>query len=112
MQLALGNESSNQEKDEFELKKLQEENERWESDVKSFKEREKLKTNVKTMEKKKVWLTYKEEARHFMDLQEMATEISTRYDRAAAHFQPLEKQIAEKEKTYQNTETALKLQVP
>lgn len=110
MQSALGSESLNQGKDELELKKLQEENERWESDVKSFKEREKLKNNVKTMEKKKVWLTYKEEARHFIELQEQAKEISGRYDRAAAHFQPLEKQIAEKEKTLQNTEHALRLQ--
>ncbi|XP_046650561.1 structural maintenance of chromosomes protein 5-like isoform X2 [Daphnia pulicaria] len=56
MQGQLGNESLNQEKDELELKKLQDENKRWESDVKSFKERETLKANVKYLEKKKVWL--------------------------------------------------------
>jgi hypothetical protein len=56
MQGQLGSESLNQEKDELELKKLQEENKRWESDVKSFKERETLKANVKYLEKKKVWL--------------------------------------------------------
>ena len=41
MQSSLGSESLNQEKDELELKKLQEENKRWESDVKSFKETDK-----------------------------------------------------------------------
>lgn len=111
MQSEIGSESLNQEKDELELKKLQEENKRWESDVKSFKERETLKANVKTLEKKKLWLIFKEELRQFKQVKEKANEIGVRYERAAARFEPLEKMIAEKEKTCRNTETAVKTKV-
>ncbi|XP_046447259.1 structural maintenance of chromosomes protein 5-like isoform X2 [Daphnia pulex] len=109
MQGQLGSESLNQEKDELELKKLQEENKRWESDVKSFKERETLKANVKNLEKKKVWLTFKEELSHFKNLKEKAIEIGKRYAKAASRFEPLEKTIAEKEKTVRDAEAAVKL---
>ena len=111
MQSSLGSESLNQEKDELELKKLQEENKRWESDVKSFKERETLKVNVKTLEKKKCWLLFKEELSHFKQLKEKANEIGAKYERAEARFEPLKKTIAEKEKTCRNTETAVKTKV-
>jgi hypothetical protein len=111
MQGQLGSESLNQEKDELELKKLQEENKRWESDVKSFKERETLKANVKNLEKKKVWLSFKEELSHFKNLKEKAIEIGKRYAKAASRFEPLEKTIAEKEKTVRDAEAAVKLKV-
>ncbi len=111
MQSALGSESLNQEKDEVELKKLQEENKRWESDVNSFKERETLKSHVKILEKKKVWLTFKDEVRQFKELQAKSAELKGKYDQAAARFKPLEKKIAEKEGLSMKAQNALKNKV-
>lgn len=111
MQAALGSESVNQEKDELELKKLQEENKRWESDVKSFKDREALKENVRILEKKKAWITYKEEVRKFKELQELANQLKEKYEKVTARFKPLEKQISEKESVAVKTQNALKLKV-
>ena len=108
LQSTLGSESFNQEKDENELRKLQEENKRWESDVKSFKERETLKSHVKILEKKKVWLTFKEDVKEFKELQKKAEELSDKYDEAAARFKPLEKKIAEKESLSTKSENSLK----
>lgn len=111
MQSVLGSESMNQEKDRDELKKLQDENKRWESDVNSFKERESLKASLKVLEKKKAWLSYKEEVLLYKELQEKADDLSERYDRAAARFKPLEKLVAEKENLCVKSQTALKLKV-
>lgn len=111
MQSALGSESMNQEKDQLELKRLQEENKRWESDVKSFKERELLKANVKILEKKKYWLTYKEEISLFKELNEKSTQLAEKYDRAAARFKPLEKEIAGKVNLCEKSRSALNAKV-
>lgn len=111
MQSAFGNESQNQEKDQLELKKLQEENKRWESDVKSFMERESLKAGLKILEKKKVWLTYKEEVSRYRELQAKAEELNEKYNKASARFKPLEKRIAGKENLILHSQSALRNKV-
>lgn len=102
-----GSVANDQEKDEIELKKLQEENKRWESEVKSFKERESLKHHVKILEKKKAWLTYKEEVKIFQQLNEKAKELKEKYNQAAARFKPLEKKISENENIATKAQNAL-----
>lgn len=111
LQSVLGSESMNQEKDRDELKKLQEENKRWESDVKSFKERESLKASVKVLEKKRAWLSFKDDLRQYKELQQKADDLVEKYDNAAARFKPLEKIVSEKENLCTKSQNALKLKV-
>ena len=112
LQNSLGTISTNVDQERVELGKLQEENKRWENEVQSFKERESLKTSVKLLEKKKVWLQYKEELNIYKRCQSHATNLKQQYDKIAARFKPLEEKIAAKEKLILKTQEQLKRMVP
>jgi len=109
LQAGLGAISTNAEQEKVELSKLKEENKRWESEVQSFKERENLKLSVKLLEKKKVWLRYKDELNLYKRIQQNATNLKQQYDTIAARFKPLEDKIAAKEKLILKTQELLKL---
>ena len=111
LQAGLGAISTNAEQEKVELSKLKEENKRWESEVQSFKERENLKLSVKLLEKKKVWLRYKDELNLYKRIQQNATNLKQQYDTIAARFKPLEDKIAAKEKLILKTQELLKLSV-
>lgn len=111
LQVEYGSVSSNQDKDEEEVRKLREENARSEGEVKSFREREKLKCTVKTMEKKKAWMVYQEEAKQYEQRNKAAEELQQEYDRAAARFKPLEKKISQQDNLITRTKEALRNKV-
>ena len=111
LQASLGTISTNAEQEKVELGKLEEENKRWESEVQSFKERESLKTSVQLLEKKRVWLRYKEELNVYKRLQQNATNMKQQYDTVAARFKPLEDKITAKEKLILRTQELLKRSV-
>ena len=107
MQAQLGSVSTDQSKDLAECSSLRAENERCESEVRNFKERESLKLKIQLLEKKKTWLVYKEELDQFKAAQQRSNEIKRRYDEAAAKFAPLEQKIIKKENLIVKTQAAL-----
>lgn len=111
LQASLGTISTNAQQEKMELSKLEEENKRWEGEVQSFKERESLKTSVKLLEKKRVWLHYKEKLNVYKRLQQNAANLKQQYDTVAARFKPLEDKIAVKEKLILKTQELLKRSV-
>lgn len=111
LQASLGTISTNAQQEKMELSKLEEENKRWEGEVQSFKERESLKASVKLLEKKRVWLHYKEKLNVYKRLQQNAANLKQQYDTVAARFKPLEDKIAVKEKLILKTQELLKRSV-
>lgn len=111
LQVQFANVANSQEKDQEEVRRLRELNARYEGEVASFRERETLKANVKTLEKKKAWMVYQEENKRYQEANKTATELKEAYESAAASFQPLEQKIARQERAVSKTQEGQRAKV-